>query len=242
MVGDSSLQKLRLKYYRQGITLYDIVSLVGNSNVVHAKHAMRRSLKNESGKFYYVSRQSISNGTMDCLATPVMYDCGSLYLDAYLLDGRCIVISGDTTQFKAMLIKDGTNFPVVLGRESFAIRFNSPEDALSAHAWFLSDEVSSAIRSTLREKALVMNKSSMRMTVAEFMTLPVPSIEWLNDNYSHGILKAKCIGLGSHIVSSLQGGDINDPMYRDIVGVLETAVKQIVGVPSTMLGDMVDRE
>ena len=226
----SSLKSLRLKYYWRGVDIYDVVSLVGKSNIMYVNNFRKNLSKPLKGSFYYVSRQSITNGTMNCPSTPIYDECSPKHLEAFTLDGRCIVIAGDPNQFKAMLIKDDISIPVVLGRESFAIRFNTAEDAVSAHAWFLSDEVSLAIRAMLREKSIATGKRNLRITMSEVMELPIPSMKWLNDSYSHGKLKAKCIGLGSHIVSSLQGANLNDPMYDDIVGLLETAVQRLGGI------------
>ena len=234
MVIESSLQKLRLKYYWQGVTMYDVVSLVGIENIIHAEFAMKKPANAYTGKFYHVTRVSITNGSIKYSTTPIIESCPRKYFRINQLDNRCVVISGDINQFKAMLITDNAGIPTVLGRESFAIRFKTPEDAISAHAWFLSDEVSIAIRATLREKSMASNNNRVRITMDEVMSLPVPSIEWLNHNYSNGKLKAKCIGLGSHIMSSLQGANLNDPMYSNIVEVLETAVKKLGGLDDSV--------
>ena len=234
MVNESSLQKLRLKYYWKGVTMYDVVSLVGAENILHTKHALRKPLIPLDHKIHYVSKTSITNGSIDLSTIPITESCPPRYFDLYSLDSRCIVVSGDMNHFKAMLITGNLGTPIVLGRGSFAIRFKTPEDAISAHAWFLSDEVSFAIRDTLREKSLNMNKNTMRLTLGEVMALPMPSIEWLNDHFSHGILKAKCIGLGSSIVSSLQGANLRDPMYGDVLSLLETAVQKISGIDSAV--------
>ncbi len=222
----SPLQKLRLKYYWQGVIMHDMVSIVGVSNVLYAANAIKRSPNPPSDNFYYVTRQSTTNGQLNYLSIPIKHNCTPQYFNKYLLDSRCIVISGDTHQFSAMLIPD-SDTPVLLGRESYAVRLNTKEDAIMVHAWLLSKEVSSAIGSTFRERATMMNKHSIRMSIDDLKTIPVPSLDWLRNNYSHGSLKAKCVGLGDRIVTSLKGASVNDPIYGDMVGILENAISKI---------------
>ncbi len=223
----SPLQKLRLKYYWQGAIMHDMVSLVGEHNIMDGTNSMRKSSFPTEKNFYYVTRRSINNGKMDYLSTPIKSSCTSLYFKKYLLSSSCIVISGDSHQFSAMLIPDSEgSLPIVLGRESYAIRFNTPEDAVIAHAWLLSDEVSSAIRATLKERSTMMNKHSVRLSIDDLRHIPVPSLNWLANNQTQGVLKAKCIDLGSQIITSLQGACANDPIYESIFEVLEsTAIR-----------------
>ncbi len=226
-VISTPLQKLRLKYYWQGVVMHDMISLVGSENIMHAANAInKRTSAPACDSFYFVTRQSITNGHIDYSSIPIKSKCTIPYLDKYLLDKRCIVISGDTHQFSAMLILD-SDFPVVLGRESYAVRFSTAEDAVMVHSWLLSEEVSSAIRSTFRERATMMNKHSIRMSIDDLKQIPVPSLVWLRNNYPHGVLKAKCITLGSQLVTSLQGGNVSDPMYANVVEILENAVNKI---------------
>lgn len=230
---------LRLKYYWQGIDMHDVVSLVGKHNVLYVKNFVKNLLNPKKGKFYYVSRHSVRHGSMNPSATPIQYECSDKYFNDYLLDDRCIVISGDLNGFNAMIIGDNYDIPVLLGRESYAIRFDTPDDAIAAHAWFLSSEVSGAILDTLKQKNIASGKRGERITMQEIMEFPIPSIKWLRNNYEHGIAKAKCIGIGNHIVSSLEGASVNDPVYADMLDVLETARDKMIesmGVPKNMIG------
>ncbi len=227
-VISTPLQKLRLKYYWQGVVMHDMVSLVGDSNILYANSPIKKSPCPPDNDFYYVTRQSITNGHIDYKSTPIKNNCTRRYLERYRLDSRCIIISGDSHRFSAMTIQnDAIDIPVVLGRESFAIRFSTPEDAVTVHAWLLSDEISTAIRATLRDRATMLNKHSAKIEIGDLKQIPVPSLNWLRNNYSQGSLKAKCVGLSNKIVMSLQGASVNDPIYGDMVGILENAVSKI---------------
>ncbi len=226
--------QLRSKYYcNLGVIIYDIVSLMGNENIMFVKAFYNKSSILHKDEFYYIPRQYISTGIIDYASLPVRKNCTPYFFNTYKLDDRCIALSGDMNSFNAMLIQEKPNrMPIVLGRESFAIRFRSKEDAISAHAWFTSEEVSSTVKSMLREEALRSNKGRIRLSLEIVKQLPIPSMEWLKKNHTNSMLKAKCIGLGSHIMLSLHNADAEDPMYKDVLNMLETTMDQIKNLGS----------